>query len=333
MVTLINWAPAFTYGNNGLSALNSINPNDIESIEVLKDADATAIYGAKGANGVILITTKKGKIGETKADVSVYSGFSRITRSMTMMNTEQYLTMRREAFKNDNETMTTNNAYDLLAWDTTRYTDFKKMLIGGTAHSTDAQASISGGTVNTQFLIGGSYHRETTVFPGNDADSKGTVHFNIKHSTTSQRFMINLTGSYCSEKNNIIQTDLTNYVNLPPNLPSLYDSNGNLNWSSGGFSFDNPLAFLKLSYDATISNLLGNLQLQYRILPRLIFKTNFGYNDVDLNEISTNPISAQNPAYSPTGYAQFGNSSFKSIIVEPQLNYKLQISKKGLLKV
>jgi len=321
---------AFTYGNNGLSPLNSINPNDIESIVVLKDADATAIYGAKGANGVILITTKKGKIGETKINVSTNSGFSRITRSIDMMNTEQYLSMRREAFKNDNETMTTSNAFDLLAWDTTRYTDFKKLLIGGTAYSTDAQGSVSGGTVNTQFLIGGSYRRETTVFPGNSADSRSTFHFNINHSTTNQKFLIDLTGSYGYEKNNIIQTDLTNYIDLPPDLPSLYDSNGNLNWSSNGFSFNNPLAYLKLSYDANISNLLGDLRLQYRILPKLIFKTNLGYNNIELDEISTNPMSAQNPAYNPTGYSQFGNSNFESLIVEPQLTYQFQILKKGI---
>jgi TonB-linked SusC/RagA family outer membrane protein len=322
---------AFTYGDNGLSALNSINPNDIESIEILKDADATAIYGSRGANGVILITTKKGKAGETKTDISAYTGFSRITRSMDMMNTQQYLAMRREAFKNDNETMSDFNAYDLLAWDTTRYTDFKKMLIGGTAHSTDAQFSISGGTGNTQFLMGGNYHRETTVFPGSMANSRGSFHFNIRHTSLNQKLSINLTASYSAGKNNIIQTDLTKYINLPPNLPSLYDSAHNLNWSEGGFSFDNPLAFLKYYYNASVSNLLGNLQLQYKILPGLNFKTNVGYNNITVNEISTNPAAAQNPAYNPKGYAQFGHSIYKSNIIEPQLNYEQPLFKKGKL--
>src|SRR5581483_6667323 len=99
---------------NGGSSLNSINPNDIESIEVLKDADATAIYGSRGANGVILITTKKGKAGETKVDLNVNEGFSKVTQMMNLLNTQQYLEMRKEGFVNDSRAINANRAPDLL---------------------------------------------------------------------------------------------------------------------------------------------------------------------------------------------------------------------------
>src|SRR5690606_34674149 len=79
---------------NGISPLNIINPNDIESIEVLKDADATAIYGSRGANGVVLITTKKGKQGKTQFKVNSYTGIGQVTRMLDLMNSEQYLNMR-----------------------------------------------------------------------------------------------------------------------------------------------------------------------------------------------------------------------------------------------
>src|SRR6201999_3992398 len=89
----------------GQSPFFNINPNDIESIEVLKDADATAIYGSRGANGVILITTKKGKGGKAALTANVSTGASRVTRTMPMMNTQQFLTMMREAAKNDGTTI------------------------------------------------------------------------------------------------------------------------------------------------------------------------------------------------------------------------------------
>ncbi|MEJ0082008.1 MAG: TonB-dependent receptor plug domain-containing protein [Puia sp.] len=108
------------------SPLSNINPADIESISVLKDADATAIYGSRGANGVILITTKKGKPGITKFDVNAYAGAGTITQTMPLLNTSQYLLMRNEAFANDQQKPNPNVDYDLLEWDTTKYTDWQK---------------------------------------------------------------------------------------------------------------------------------------------------------------------------------------------------------------
>ena len=79
-----------------ISPLNAINPNDIESIEVLKDADATAIYGSRGANGVVLITTKKGRAGKTRFDAHLSTTFGQVSNFVDLMNTEQYLEVRRE---------------------------------------------------------------------------------------------------------------------------------------------------------------------------------------------------------------------------------------------
>ncbi|WP_431211753.1 TonB-dependent receptor plug domain-containing protein [Puia sp. P3] len=100
-------------GNQGLSPFNSLNPSDIESIEVLKDADATAIYGSRGANGVILITTRKGKAGQSRIDVNVYSGIGNVARKLKMLNTKQYLAMRHEAFYNDS---VENPAANIVPW-------------------------------------------------------------------------------------------------------------------------------------------------------------------------------------------------------------------------
>ena len=116
------------------SPLNSINPSDIESIEILKDADATAIYGSRGANGVVLITTKKGKAGRTQFIASASTGTGQITKKLDLLNTPQYLAIRQQAFANDGITTYPYNAYDVNGtWDPNRYTDWQEVLPGGTA--------------------------------------------------------------------------------------------------------------------------------------------------------------------------------------------------------
>ena len=157
------------------------HPIDIERIDILKDADATSIYGSRGANGVVLITTKKGKPGKTQVRASVYQGVGKVARFIPMLNLQQYLAMRREAFANSGTTPTVSNAPDLLVWDTTKGTDWQKTLIGGTAHTTDAQATISGGSGGTRFLFNTAYHRESTVYPGNNDDKRLSFRF-IAHS-------------------------------------------------------------------------------------------------------------------------------------------------------
>ena len=129
-------------------------------------------------------------------DVNLQEGWGDITRKVKMMNTRQYLDMRYEAFNNDgiNWQDPTVSANDLKVYDTTRYTDWQKTLIGGVAQYTNMNASISGGTQAIQYLIGGNYHRESSVFPGNMSDQKGSLHFNINTKSANQKFKIQFSG-------------------------------------------------------------------------------------------------------------------------------------------
>ncbi len=146
---------------NGGNPLNYVNNADIESISVLKDADATAIYGSRGANGVILITTKKGKAGKAKVDINVYTGIGATATTPKLLNTQEYLAMRREAKRTDAPILPIEFENDINGvWDSTRYTNWQKELLGNTAHTTDAQLSISGGSSNSQYLLSAGY-RET----------------------------------------------------------------------------------------------------------------------------------------------------------------------------
>jgi TonB-linked SusC/RagA family outer membrane protein len=307
--------------------LSFINPSDIETISVLKDADATAIYGSRGANGVVLINTKKGRIGKSKASFNLSNGVSKIPRFIELLNTEKYIEMRKEAFNHDGESPNSANAPDLKDWDTTKYTNWQKELIGGTAHYTDLQASISGGNANTQYLIGGAYHKETTVFPGNFSDKKASFHFNIKTTSTNGKLNTTLSGNYMGDKNTLPIAEISNYVSLPPNAPDLYNGDGSLNWANNTFPDGiNPLYFTKQEYNARTNNIVSNLNLSYQLIKGLEITSSFEYTNMQVKEIATTPISSLSP-FSPikTGSASFTDNSTRSWIIEPQATYEVTI--------
>ncbi|MCW3109504.1 MAG: TonB-dependent receptor plug, partial [Segetibacter sp.] len=308
-------------GNGGLSPFNSLNPADIESIEVLKDADATAIYGSRGANGVVLITTKKGIAGKTSVSANVYTGFQKALQSMDMLDTKQYVAMRKEALGNDGTIPDQFNAPDIVIWDTTRYTNWKDQFIGGTSNITNAQISLSGGNENTRYMFSSGFYHQTTVIPDNFAFNRGSLDVNFNHNSKDHRLRINIAVLYSASKNNIPTQDFTNNIRLAPNAPSLYDTAGNLRWEEQGVPFFNPLSYLKRSYSANIDNLLNNFLISYRILPGLNLSSSFGYNLVQSKETSFIPISAQDPRYNSTARADYGTSTLKTLIVEPQAEY------------
>lgn len=330
----------FSTNLGGISPFNTINPMDIESIEVLKDADATAIYGSRGANGVILITTKKGKSGKSKLSVNVNTGWSKVARTMRMLNTTEYLQMRREAFANDGYTAQVTvpfaNGYapDLLILDTTIYTDFKKLLIGNTAQATNAEINFSGGSGNTFFSLGGAYHKETNVFSKALTDQRVSLHFNINHKSADKKFETNFSGFYSAEKNQLIQKDLTQFINLPPNF-TLYDSLGKPAWLQKGIPFNYinlglpgiPSAELLKTYLTKNDNALASLQLVYRIAPQLTFRINAGFNKFITDEVATTPRASLDPSTNQLASSKFGYSTSQSWNIDPQLEYATTLGK------
>jgi TonB-dependent starch-binding outer membrane protein SusC len=323
------------HSNNNLiqggNPLNFISPSDIESISVLKDADATAIYGSRGANGVILINTKKGKRGETKIDVNFSKGIAEVGRSIDLLSTKDYLQMRREAFKNDSVTPDQFNAPDLMNWDTASNKNWQKELIGGTARYTNVQSSLSGGNASTQFFIGGNFHKITTVLPGSSSDERESIHFNITNTSTNQRFKSTLSGVYLSDNSDLPSTDLTNYIYLSPNAPDPLNDDGTLNWANSSWpSGGNPFASVKRRYKVRTNNLISNAVLSYRILDGLEILSSFGYTNMQANEISISPIASWDPAFGMTGSASFTNNSARSWIVEPRLNYHRSIQRSNV---
>jgi TonB-linked SusC/RagA family outer membrane protein len=310
------------------SPLNSINPADIESIEVLKDADATSIYGSRGANGVVLITTKKGKVGKTTVNVIASTAVGKVTKMLDLMRTPEYLEMRRQAFLNDGFTSYPATAYDINGtWDPQRYTDWQKELIGGTAHINNAQLSVSGGSETTQYLISGTYRTETTVTPGDFQYDKGAVHFNMNHRSSDDKFRLTFSAGYTGQKNNLPSTDLTSISRtLAPNAPGLYDSEGNLNWENG--TFENPLAALESEASIRTNDLVANTLMTYQPFTDFEMKLNLGYTDLSNNENRTLPSTMYNPSYgigSSESLLLTNMTNRKSWIAEPQLHYSREL--------
>ncbi len=318
-----------------ISPLNTFDPSSIESIEILKDADATAIYGSRGANGVVLITTKKGIAGKTSLNIEASGTVVSITRMPDLLNTEQYLQMRQEAYENDGYTQYPATAYDVNGtWDQTRYTDWQKVLIGGTARNNTVKASISGGNEQTRFNTGGSFMKETTVFPGDFNYRKTTVFASFSHNTADNRFSMQFTANYGTDINFLPATDLTRISRiLAPNAPELYMDDGSLNWENS--TWTNPLAALAGNYRNLTRNLTANTVLSYTVLKGLEIRTNLGYNRSDLTETQANPHTMYNPSWgltSESSNALKNVSSRDSWIVEPQLNAFYEIGK-GKLNV
>ena len=309
---------------SGFSPLNSINPADIKSIEVLKDADATAIYGSRGANGVVLITTKTGRAGETQYSVNINSGFSSVGHTANLLNTAQYLEMRREAFANDGIDIPAN-AYDVNGtWDPNRFTDWQEILIGGQGHTLNAQASVTGGSIQTRFLLSGGYQRQSTVFPGDYAYGKGSVHLNLNHTSQDDRFKATISATYTSDQNNLPQSDFTRLSQqLAPNAPEIFNEAGDLNWENS--TWNNPFASLVQDYIANTKTLIANGVLSYELLDGFTARMSLGYTTADVEESLTSPSTIYNPAFGLgpeiSGLTlNTGNSA--SWILEPQLNWK-----------
>jgi TonB-linked SusC/RagA family outer membrane protein len=327
----VNSSPISTSGLliGTFDPLGTINPSNIESIEILKDGDATAIYGSRGANGVILITTKNAaKSSGTNLDVSVYKGVGQVSNKLDLLNTQEYLQVRKKAFAND-QLDPGSFDYDVNgAWDTTRYTDWQDALLGGTAHITDAQANISGGNSNISFRLGGSLHKETMVFPGDFGYQRATGNLSLSYISSNQKFTSTVSVNYGAQNSKIFSA--TNLVNnaleLPPNAPRLYNDDGNLNWEplDGSSTWANPLASLKNDHKSTTGNLVANSNFSYEIISGLGLKMNIGYTELNASERIKFPISTLPPeeiSSGSRGSANFGNNKRTSWIIEPQATY------------
>lgn len=306
-----------------LSPMNSINPADIESIEILKDADATAIYGSRGSNGVILISTKKAKAGQSKFSLDAYTGFGKAAVMMDMLDTKQYLALRHEAFNMDGVIPDELNAPDLKVWDTTAYTNWPKLIYGNSAPVTNIQATLSGGDLNTRFMAGIGYFHQKSILAGNENEDRVNMHFNVEHNSTDKKLAASFTTNVSSDHLNLLGADIFDSYILPPNFP-VYDGDGKLT-NMGGYS--NPYMAFYTSGSNQTNNVLVSGNIRYTILPGLQLKTTAGFNRQQLKSLLKYPSITMLPFSPVSNEAKFHNTDYQSVTIEPQLDYTLSFNR------
>lgn len=318
--------------NIGIDPLSTLNLSNIESIEVLKDADATAIYGSRGANGVILITTKQGMARKTAFQARLYSGVSTVYNRLDLLNTQQYLQIRKKVFENDGTEPTLRNAYDLLLWDQNRYTDWQEEFFGGSAWTTDVNISASGGNANTQFQLNGGYQEQGSVLPGDSKYQKATASLTLNHQSKNQRLSLGLKLNYGKDKNTIlgIRSTGNQLFSLAPNAPPVFNQDGSLHWEEwDATGRNNPVEGYYNSSKTESDNLISNFSLSYLLVKGLTIRTNLGYNQLYSNDLLKIPKKSYNPSswdfrdHQSTHLQQHR----KSWSIEPQLNYSTKLNK------
>lgn len=326
-INLLGSIAVQNFDAGGISPFNNLNKEDIESIEILKDADATAIYGSRGANGVVLITTKRGKVGKASLNLKLSTGIGKVPGTSHLLSKDQYMAMRKEAFVNDgitpdNQEGSAGYAPDLMAWNQNRERDWQKMIIGGTANLTNLNMALSGGSKVVQYRLSGSVLKGTSVFPIDMPYLRGTGDVSVTYLSKNKRLSADLNGNYGKDRNEMFNGNLLGTV-APPNAPGPWDDNGKLVWQENGAESSNPLADLYKKYSIKSGNLLGSMKLGYRIVDSLRFLLSAGVNRYRDNENSQVPVYSINPNTdsATNGSATFGTQEIKSYILEPQLDY------------
>lgn len=263
--------------------LAAINPNDIESIEILKDASATAIYGSRGANGVILITTKKGRSGAGTVNFNAYYGVQQVSNELELLNATQYAELVNDAQMNFGRNPVYVNPTTL-----GKGTDWQEELFR-MAPIADYQLSFSGGDEKTNYSISGGYFTQDGIVIGSDFE-RYSFRVNLERDL-SDRLNIGTNLSYAKINSNGVLTGagslnqgvISNALQMNPILP-VYNPN-----IPGGYTYEhdrkegiaNPVAEA-LEYEAVTntSRLLGNVFAEYELITDLKFKTSFGIDAV-----------------------------------------------------
>ncbi|HMI02878.1 MAG TPA: SusC/RagA family TonB-linked outer membrane protein [Pedobacter sp.] len=319
----------------GGNPLDYIDPSTIESLTVLKDADATSIYGSRGAYGVILITTKKGKAGSPKLNVNATSGLTMRGTSPEMLNTEQYIMLRTEAYKNDGTPITSAaNFSDINGPNANRYTDFQKEYAGYHASVNRINASYSGGTSDINFLIGGNFRKQTSIQIGEGSVRDGGLNFNINNSVKNNKFNISLSGSFLSTTDDAVPYDFSqgNAYTSPPNSAPLFLPDGSLNWVDYTNN-SNPAAAQNIIFKNITNNLFSTLGLKYTPVKGLSLNANIGYNYMNSKAIRAQPSTYYQPGTTFRTTSTLSFYTVRNITIEPNASYLTALGKKGTLTV
>lgn len=317
----------------GLNSLGGLNINDIESIDILKDASATAIYGSRGANGVVIITTKKGKANQKPSfEANVYNGFS-MAQHEKVLDRDQFVMIMKEAAQNlNNARALVNQAPDGVATQIVNdpnffgqgSTDWMK-LVTRTGLTQNADLSVRGGGTGSRYYTSLSYNKnEGTVLGTDYRRIAGKVSLDNE---ISNRFRVNTNLDYGFTSNNITNGLYTQALFAPPTFEP-YNGDGSVKIldpaSVGAYAyqgFQNPLVLLKGINRSNAIFAIGSLAGEYDILKELKFRSSVAvnYNNYRQNNYVPSTVSVA----TPNGSGSSGNGT-ATLSQSEQVNTFLQ---------
>jgi len=272
--------------------LSLLNPADIETITVLKDAQA-AIYGVQAANGVVLVTTKRGRKNQKpKVTYNVYQGWQETTRTLPTLNATEYAALLNESYANGGQALPYPNISGL-----GEGTNWQKEVFGTGVPITNNDLSVSGGTENVVYTVGGSTLNQDGIVGGDKSNfNRNTARISLGVDITP-KLKLNTNAIYTqfNRKNlseNALGSILFNALNTPATL-SPYDENGEYTLvpSTTGFGTEiiNPLAQIANTYnDYNLRKVNGTIGLEYELIADLKITGRVGFNSQYANSRSFN---------------------------------------------
>lgn len=291
----------------------TINPNDIESIDILKDASATAIYGSRGANGVVIITTKRGRSGKTSFQFESYYGVQKVRKKLDLLDATQLAQLLNDGIANTNADNVGKTGFPKAP----AYTEAEIAALGkGTdwqdeifqsAPQQNYQLTVSGGTDNSQFSISGNYFNQKGIVI-NSGYERGSLRMNLDKKV-NEKLKLSNSLNVVHTGGNMVNTDgdggagagvVYGAINFSPTVPVFApDGSYTIDNRLGAIKISNPVALAKLSTNSTTqTRVLGNVSAEYDILDGLKLKVLLG----------ANVMYSKNPSYIPsTVYAGVGS--------------------------
>ena len=265
-------------GGQGTNALADINPADIESMEVLKDASTTAIYGSRAANGVVLITTKSGKAGKTKITANASYGFNEPIKTIDVVDNVGYSDYIEERYGFRDPSLFSGQ------FDSTTYSNWQELIFDNNPIQS-YNVSMSGGDLKTRFFTSLSYDDNQGILNGTRFKRYST-RLNLDHNISDQLSAgINL--NYINSNNRRIQNDNNIYgaistaILLPP-VASVRNPDGSY---GSAFGLENPVAATEEYQNNALTNrVIGNGQLTWFPIQQLALRAKLGVDNVNFRE-------------------------------------------------
>lgn len=314
----------------------SINPNDIASIEILKDASATSIYGSRGANGVVLITTKRGKAGKSTINFESYYGMQQVRKTLPLLNAREYATLFNEAYTNDGRPAVFRQSYiDSLGEGTNWQNEVFR-----SAPVQNYQLSFTGGSDKTQYSISANYFNQAGIVINSDF-KRASFRINLDTKITD-KFKIGTNLSLTSGNENEVLTDVQggragSVINaalvINPILP-VYNPDGSYVLENDrGTIVGNPVASAKeIKNNNRTLRLLGNVLGEYAFTRDLTGRVSLGTN---INNVETDYYASRNSVLgaSQNGVGRISNARNEQWLNENTLTYNKRLTDKHKLNI